>query len=129
MQLGDVSESGAFHVVTEPDFAAVFMLGAEDRADTVENVDAQLRLPDGTRWSASFMTLGAISAVMDRWRETGECLNGAFFQVHDLVIVPERGVNAMVQAFRGILSEGGPQGVLPPLDPLEEPEPGNTVSE
>lgn len=108
-------EEDVYHVVREPEFTALFMLGADDSTETVEDVDAELRLPDGTRWSASFMTLGAIETVMSRWRETGEYGGGDFFQCADLVIVPEGGVAAMVEAFRAIVAEG-PQGTLGNLE-------------
>lgn len=129
MYLEDVSDRDLFHVVTEPEFAAVFIISEEERDGAEDNIDAQLRLPDGTCWSASFMTLDAISVVMRRWRETGECLNGAYFKVHDLVIIPEPGFDAMVRAFRGILDEGGPQGVLPQLDDPEKLDRGDTDPE
>lgn len=108
-------EDDIYHVVREPEFTALFMLGADDSAETVEDVDAELRLPDGTRWSASFMTLSAIQTVMKRWRETGEYGGGVFFQCSDLVIVPKGGVAAMVEAFRAIVAEG-PQGTLDNLE-------------
>jgi hypothetical protein len=88
------------------------MLGAEDDKETVENVDAELRLPDGTRWSATFMTLRAIEQVMNRWTETGECSGGAYFQCPDLVIIPKGGLAAMLDSFKGIVDSGGPEGVL-----------------
>ncbi|MEU6615065.1 hypothetical protein [Streptomyces parvus] len=104
-----------YHVVTESNFAALFLLGADDIPETVENVDGQLLLPDGTRWSATFMTLGAIETVMNRWKRTGEYGGGSFFACSDLVIVPEGGVAAMVDAFRVILAEG-PQYTLKKLE-------------
>ncbi|MFD4632054.1 hypothetical protein ACFVYR_26660 [Streptomyces sp. NPDC058284] len=112
-------ESEPCHRVTDDRFTALFMLGADDRAEDVENVDAELRLPDGTRWSACFMTLREIAAVMDRWKQTGECAGGAFFQCADLVVVPTAGVDAMTAAFHAILDEGGPEGVLPRLPALD----------
>ncbi|MFJ3324948.1 hypothetical protein ACIPMT_10890 [Streptomyces griseus] len=111
----DPVEYEIYHVVTEPDFTALFLLGAEDLVETVEDADAEMRLPDGTRWSASFMTLGAIDTVMNRWSETGEHGSGAFFACSDLVIIPRGGVPSMVEAFRVILAEG-PQGTLEKLE-------------
>ncbi|GHE36478.1 hypothetical protein GCM10018771_15920 [Streptomyces cellulosae] len=108
-------EDDIYHVVREPEFTALFMLGTDDAPETVEDVDAELRLPDGTRWSASFMTLGAIETVMNRWRESAEYGGGVFFQCSDLVIVPKGGVAAMVEAFRAIVAEG-PQGTLGNLE-------------
>jgi hypothetical protein len=112
---GEPMGDDIYHVVREPEFTAFFMLGANDQAETVEDVDAELRLPDGSRWSASFMTLGAIKTVMNRWRENGEYGGGVFFQCSDLVIVPQDGVAAMVEAFRAIVAEG-PQGTLGNLE-------------
>lgn len=93
-------------------FSAIFMLGAEDDEETVENVDAELILPDGTRWSATFMTLRAIEEVMNRWKETGECSSGAYFCCADLVIIPEGGLAVMLDSFKKIIDSGGPEGVL-----------------
>jgi len=111
----DPVDEDFYHVVREPEFTALFALGADDRVESVEDVDAELRLLDGTRWSASFMTLGAIGTVMSRWRKTGEYGGGVFFQCPDLVIVPQPGVAAMVEAFRAIVTEGS-QGTLGRLE-------------
>lgn len=105
-------DSDSLYRVESEQFSALFMLGAEDDKEFVENVDAELSLPDGTRWSATFMTLRAIDQVMTRWQETGECSGGAYFQCPDLVIVPEGGVAAMMDSFRAIIDSGGPEGVL-----------------
>jgi hypothetical protein len=104
--------SDPLYRVENQQFSALFMLGAEDDKETVKNVDAELTLPDGTRWSATFMTLHAIEEVMYRWKETGECAGGAYFQCADLVIIPEGGLAAMLDSFKGIIDSGGPEGVL-----------------
>ncbi|KUL59606.1 hypothetical protein ACFUAH_26405 [Streptomyces albidoflavus] len=104
--------SDSLYRVENQQFSALFMLGAEDSKETVENVDAEISLPDGTRWSATFMTLRAIEQVMSRWKETGECASGAYFQCSDLVIIPEGGLAAMLDSFKGIIDSGGPEGVL-----------------
>ncbi|MCG6495519.1 hypothetical protein [Kitasatospora sp. A2-31] len=98
--------------VSNPRFDALFMLGADDSVETVDNVDAELIHPDGRRWSATFMTLDEISRVMDRWRETGECFEGRYFHCDDLVIVRDPGVQVMVEVFERILDEGDPDDIL-----------------
>ncbi|MBA2806981.1 hypothetical protein E0500_005860 [Streptomyces sp. KM273126] len=105
-------DSDSLYRVENEQFSALFMLGAEDDKESVDNVDAELSLPGETRWSATFMTLRAIEQVMARWQETGECSGGAYFQCPDLVIVPEGGVAAMVDSFGAIIDSGGPEGVL-----------------
>ncbi|MBT0772816.1 hypothetical protein KIH74_27995 [Kineosporia sp. J2-2] len=104
------------HRVPGEGFSAVFMLGADDDPATVDNIDAELVLPTGARWSATFMTPTAIRRVLDSWAETGENSGGSWFQCPDLVIVPEGGLDAMTDAFRGILRAGGPEGVLGSLE-------------
>ncbi|WP_208616048.1 hypothetical protein [Streptomyces cellostaticus] len=110
-----------YHVVREPGFSAYFLLGAEDEVETVSDVDAWVRLPDGSKWTASMLTLDAVAEVLTRWKATGEHGGGAFFACPDLVIVPEPGVPAMTAALREIVAEG-PRGTLQPLpDPDAQP--------
>jgi hypothetical protein len=105
-------DSNGMYLVEEAQFRALFRLGEGDHPDVVENVDAELHLPDGSRWSATFMTLAEIARIMDRWRETGEDFGAGYFHCVDLVIVSKGGVVSMVNAFRGIIESGGPDGVL-----------------
>ena len=105
-----------FHVVETHQFQALFMLGADDDMETVENVDAELTLPDGSRWSVTFMTLAEIGRIMMRWADTGENRGGSFFRCPDLVIVRLAGIPAMVQALEAMFESGGPQGVLEELN-------------
>lgn len=79
------------------------MLGAEDGFDTVYDVDVLVTLVDGSRWSATFMTLDAIERVLRKWSLTGECLGGVFFQCRDLVITREPGVPAMMEIIEGLV--------------------------
>jgi hypothetical protein len=104
-----------FHVVETRQFRALFMLGAGDDAETVENVDAELTLPDGSRWSATFMTLLEIERIMMHWSDTGENRGGIFFRCPDLVIVRSGGISGMVQALEAVFENGGPQGILEEL--------------
>jgi hypothetical protein len=109
-------DSSPFPVVRKAQFEAVFMLGAGELAETVENVDAEITASDGTRWSATFMTLSEIARVMDRWAGTGENRSGQYFQCPDLVIVREGGISAMTLALEGIFEDGGPGGILGDLN-------------
>ncbi|MDX3454413.1 hypothetical protein PV396_21105 [Streptomyces sp. ME02-8801-2C] len=98
-----------------------FLIGDGDSPETVDNVDAVITGPDGTRWSATLLTRSAIDSVMGRWATTGECLGGQYFQVQDLVIVREPGVDAMVRALEDIFDEYGlDTDVLPKLGPLDD---------
>ncbi|MFF0888844.1 hypothetical protein [Streptomyces sp. NPDC003456] len=94
-------------VVETADFSVTYILGLEDDADTVEDVDATIRARDGKGWTASFMTPRKIAEVMDRWSTTGECADGLYLQIPDLVIVREGGLEAMTRALVDLFGEYG----------------------
>ena len=108
--------SSPLYSVETPQFRALFMLGSGDLVETVENVDVEVTLPDGSRWSATLMTLLEIERVMTHWAESGENLGGAYFQCPDLLIVPTGGVPGMIRALEAVLANGSPQGILGDLN-------------
>lgn len=92
------------------------LLGEGDREDSLGNVDAVLTLADGSRWSATVLSLAEIAALMERWRETGEHLSGRYFVCPDLVIVREPGASNIAEVFSEIMRTGGPEGILLPIE-------------
>ncbi|MGI5284450.1 hypothetical protein ACQEVF_14050 [Nonomuraea polychroma] len=65
------------------------------------------------------MTLGVVSKIMDRWRDTGECLSGRYFWCSDLVVIREPGFDSMIAAVQDMIAIGEIDdscGVLSPLD-------------
>ncbi|MEV4159804.1 hypothetical protein [Nonomuraea dietziae] len=108
---------GAFWRITEPGFEMVIPRWEEHAPETADEVDATITLPDGTRRYATFMTLGVVSGIMDRWRDTRELLNGRYFWCSDLIIIREPGFGSMVDAVRDMIASGeidNACGVLPP---------------
>ncbi|WP_435973976.1 hypothetical protein [Streptomyces sp. Qhu_M48] len=101
------------HLVRTPHFDAVFMLGAEDDEATVDNVDVIVTLRDGTRYSATFLTLGAIQRWMDSEPEEYERLQ---FQCPDLVITRDAGVPAMVRILEMAYERGDMRFLLARLE-------------
>lgn len=97
-------------------YIAVFMLGADDEPESVENVDVEVILADKSRWSATFLTLAEIGRIMARWRITGECAGGAYLQIPDLIVVRDPGVPEMVEVLDHLLVEGEPGGILIALE-------------
>lgn len=45
--------------------------------DEVYDVDMWVLFDDGTHWSGTLATLDNVRRIMDRWRESDECLEGA----------------------------------------------------
>ena len=100
------------------DAVAVFTLGADDDPATVENVDVQV-LADGSRWSATFLTLRELDVLMERWKESGESHAGAYLRVPDLIVIREPGLAAMVAVLEGMVRDKQIYQ-LSPLPPLED---------
>jgi hypothetical protein len=98
------------------DAVAVFMLGAEDDPELVENVDVEVIMSDGSRWAATFISLMEIGRIMERWEITGEHLAGAYLRVPDLIVVKRGGLDNMVELLRSILTNGDPATALVRVD-------------
>lgn len=96
------------------------MLGAEDDPASAENADAEITMPDGTRWSATLLTLGEIGRIMERWRTSGGCHEGAYFRCPDLVVIRDPGISAMVEALDAALAGGPPEGIVVPLPAADQ---------
>src|SRR5262245_55152049 len=78
----------------------------EDSPEASENADGWVTLPDGTKWSATFLSHAELGRIMGRWRVTGECLNGGYFTCPDLVLIRSPGVQAMFAAVRDMVAKG-----------------------
>jgi hypothetical protein len=52
-----------------------------------DNIDIEISLPDGRRYSATFFTLSNIESLFEKNRRTGECDSGLYLWASDMVIV------------------------------------------
>ncbi|MFG3556860.1 hypothetical protein ACGGAQ_20990 [Micromonospora sp. NPDC047557] len=93
-----------------------FLAGQDDEPETVDNIDAQLQLADGTLRYATFMTTDEIGRTLQRWARTGEVGGGRYFWCSDVVIVPRPGVEAMVAALEEMLRSGDLDVMLNKMD-------------
>jgi hypothetical protein len=93
------------HEITEDGLKLEVEVG-EDAPDASENADGWVTLPDGTKWSATFLTYAELGRVMDRWKVTGECLNGSYFTCPDLVLSRSPGFRACFQRVRDMVANG-----------------------
>jgi hypothetical protein len=88
------------------DAEVIFMLGDDDDKESVENVDAEIVLANGSRWSVTFLTLDEIGRIMARWAHSGESKSGAYFRVPDLVISKKPGIGNMMAAVEDLIDHG-----------------------
>ena len=115
---------GPFYVVGCDGFSVSFALDRRERLEDVCNVDVWLTFADGSRWTATVFTLAEIERLMQRWRETGEALAGAYFTCSDGLIVRRGGVDAaIVDVVAGLVATGEFRAVLQPTMDDEGPAP------
>jgi hypothetical protein len=97
-------------------FVASFLPNADEDLDAVCNVDVEVRLTDGSRWSATVFTVAEVQRLMERWAQTGEEAGGRYFWCSDGLIVREAGVANMTEAISSALDQGDFERILQRLD-------------
>lgn len=97
------SWDGPFYRVHTEHFEAAFVPNAGEDLEAVDNVDVFVDLPDGSRWSATIITLAQVELVMKRWATSGEALGGRYFWVSDGLIVRDAGISSMTQVLIGLV--------------------------
>ncbi|MFJ5711106.1 hypothetical protein [Streptomyces sp. NPDC093105] len=100
-----------------PHFTALFMLGGEDEEATVDNVDVEVTLDDGTRYSGTVLTVAALQRWMDGGTDEYEWLK---FQCPDLVITRYAGVPAMMRVLELAHERDDLRFLLQELRPVED---------
>ncbi|WP_312867087.1 hypothetical protein [Streptomyces zagrosensis] len=111
-----VSRDGAYYRVRAGALEMLFLPGPNEALDEVCNVDAEVRLPDGSRWSATIFTVAEVERLMTRWVGTGEALSGRYFWCSGELIVKEPGVIPMAKVIMGLLDNGEFHRILQQLD-------------
>ncbi|TXL84518.1 hypothetical protein [Streptomyces sp. IB2014 016-6] len=110
---------GAYYRVRAGALEMLFLPDPNEALDEVCNVDAEVRLPDGSRWSATIFTVAEVERLMTRWAGTGEALNGRYFWCSDGLIVKEPGVLPMAKVVMALLDNGEFHQALQRLDDSE----------
>src|SRR5688572_3559438 len=85
----------------------VFSQPLDDMADT--NVDIEVRLADGSRWSATVFTVDNLRSLMGKWRSTGE-YSGRYVWAPDMIVV-----DRLWELVDELVAEGLLRQVLKPL--------------
>lgn len=108
--------NGPFYRAGTEHFDASFVPKAGEPLDAVDNIDVEVTLRDGSRWSATIFTLAEVGAIMERWAASGEALGGRFFACSDGLIVRDAGIANMVEVLVGLYDRGELTQVLQRLD-------------
>lgn len=107
---------GPWYRVRTDAFEAAFLPDISEALDAVDNIDVEVRLTDGSRWSATVVTIAQVERLMKKWAMTGEALGGRYFSCADGLIVRDAGISAMTELIAGLLDSGELTQVLQRLD-------------
>jgi hypothetical protein len=72
-----------------PDYQVRIYAANPERPRPNANVDVEVTDADGTRWTATFFTLGNLEALFQKNAVTGECRNGLYLWASDMILVRE----------------------------------------
>ena len=95
-----------------------FRLGDGEDPDSIDNVDAAIEMPDGSRWGATMLTVREVERILARHSSSGESAGGLYLRVPDLILMSAPGVERMVVAILDVV-EKDQQYRLTPLDAAE----------
>ncbi|WP_432846557.1 hypothetical protein ACQPXB_38415 [Amycolatopsis sp. CA-161197] len=107
---------GPWYRVRTDRLEADFLPDAGEDPEDVCDVDVEVRLPDGSRWTATVFTLAEVEKLMQRSTGSDEALGGRYFWVSDGLIVRDPGVSAIVGVLEGLLDNGDFASILQRLD-------------
>jgi hypothetical protein len=78
----------------------------EDEGGSIgARVDAEVRLPDGSRWGASFHTPEDVRAILDRWRAVDGSF-GLYFWAPGVIVVRETSREAIAAVVEDLVAAG-----------------------
>ncbi|MGC0317488.1 hypothetical protein [Kitasatospora acidiphila] len=107
---------GPWYRIRTDRFEVGFLPSAGEELTGVCNVDAEVRLADGSRWSATIFTLAEVERLMAVWARSGEAMGGRYFHCSDGLIVRDSGVDSMAEVIAGLLDSGDFEQILQRLD-------------
>jgi hypothetical protein len=94
------------------------ILDLGDDLDPLDNnVDVEVRLADGSRWSATFFTLANVQSLFEKYRTTGECRNGLYFFAVDMILVERLDEETIRETTDALLESGELNDAFGLLDP------------
>jgi hypothetical protein len=108
-------DGSPFHRVELESGEVTFVLGSDDRLDTLSNVDATVRMADGQRFGVTFLTIDEVSGILRRHMVTGESAAGSYLRIEDLIVTRRPGISFMVTALNDLIRNNEHPGS--PVDP------------
>jgi hypothetical protein len=110
------SWDGPWYRIRTEQFEAAFLPDADEDLESADDIDVEVRLPDGSRWSATMCTVARVEVLMKRWAMTGEALEGRYYWCSDGLIVRDAGVSNMAQVLAGFIENDEYKQILQRLE-------------
>ncbi|MFD7164962.1 hypothetical protein [Streptomyces violascens] len=112
---GRASDAGweaPYYRVRAAGFQVLFLVEPDEAIEEVRNVNAEVHLADGSRWSSTIFTLAEVDRLMRSWEASGEAVSGQCFFCADGLIVRNPGIGSMVRVIAGLMASGEFDGVF-----------------
>jgi hypothetical protein len=103
-----------------PTHRTIIFCGVDGMNEQNDNVDVEVRLPDGRRFSATFFTLGNLRWLFEKNSRTGECAGGLYFNCPDMVVVRCMNEETIFRTIDHLMETGDYRWSLRPLEPETE---------
>ena len=102
--MADFDRRGPYLVAHADDWKLSLLTGVDDIAE--RPCDFEVEFDDGRRYGGVVATLEQLRAMMTQWRSTGECLNGQFIWISNLVIVERLDPDLLVEVVKDLVRSG-----------------------
>lgn len=84
------------------------------------NTDVIITFDDASRWVATFISYANIQTLTERYKRTGECLEGAYFWASDMILIDEASRPHIEEVVHHLIQTGEFEAVFSRL-PLADP--------
>ena len=101
-----VISSSSYRVLVEPAYEIWVFVGEKELNPEDDNVDVEVRFPDGRRFAATVFSLRNLDALMLRWSKSGECGFGKYFWAARPIIVRKLTVEVIRELVEYLYRDG-----------------------
>jgi hypothetical protein len=101
-----VSDDGGLGIGTVETQFTFRILGCQSWNLCDDNVDVEIELSDGNRYSATFFTLMNIQSLMKKNKLTGECAGGLYMWASNMILVENLCLETIERTIAGLIQEG-----------------------
>ncbi len=81
-----------------------------------DNIDIEVSLPDGRRFAATLFTLQNLSALLDKYKASGECANGTFVWAVEMIVLRDLTCSSIEATIQDLVFTGQIGSAMLPID-------------